>query len=488
MPSSIAAKAPVPLEQLDAYTWRIPQEPPMRVPGMVFASRTIMEAIVADESLLQVRNVACLPGIVRYSIAMPDIHQGYGFPIGGVAATRLKDGVISPGGVGYDINCGVRLVATDLEAEALQKDLATLADNLFATIPAGVGAQGAIRKPSSKEFDRLLTRGASWAVEHGYGHAEDLDYIEEGGCLEGADPDRVSRSARDRGIGQVGTLGSGNHFVEVQRVERIHDPRLAEGLGLFEGQVVYTVHSGSRGFGHQTCTDYIRQMHQAMHRYHIQLPDRQLACAPLDSDEGRAYFAAMKCAANYAWVNRQVMMYLAELAFQRTLHIGPRQLGRRLIYDVCHNIAKIEQYPIDGRMEQVCVHRKGATRAMPPGHPLTPEAYKEVGQPVLIPGDMGRASYVLVGTQRAVEESFGSSCHGAGRRLSRRAAKAKVNARELVDRLAARGIQVRARGMRTLSEEAPEAYKDVSEVVAVMEGAGLSRIVARLAPMAVVKG
>lgn len=477
----------VPLERVDEFTWRIPQHGDMRVPGTVYASKPLIDLISGDSSLQQVRNVATLPGIVRHSIAMPDIHQGYGFPIGGVAATRMEDGVVSPGGVGYDINCGVRLVATELEERTVRPRLQELVDALYHAIPAGVGA-GAVRRLDRKELRKVMVEGVHWAIGNGYGDAGDVDFIEERGRLDEADPEDVSERAVERGLGQVGTLGSGNHFFEVQRVERVYDERLAAGLGLFLDQVVFTIHSGSRGFGYQVCDDYLKVMHHAMQRYGIKLPDRQLACAPLSSPEGQRYLRAMRCAANYAWVNRQVMMQLGEDAFLRVFRMGPRDLGRRLIYDVCHNIAKFEEYPVDGVPTRLCVHRKGATRAMPPGHPLTPAAYQEVGQPVLIPGDMGRYSFVLVGTEKAVEESFGSSCHGAGRVLSRGEAKRRVKGRSLLQELSAQGILVRARGMATVEEEAPQAYKDVRAVVEVMAGAGLSRIVARLVPMAVVKG
>lgn len=475
------------LHQVDEFTWKIPRQGEMRVDGLVFANRELLDLLAGDTSLTQVMNVACLPGIVGHSLAMPDIHQGYGFPIGGVAATRLDDGVVSPGGVGYDINCGVRLVATDLEAAAVTSRLGQLVDEISGTVPAGVGS-GALRRLDARELRKVMVRGARWAVEEGYGEARDLEYIEEGGCLEEADPDEVSHRAVERGLGQVGTLGSGNHFLEIQRVEHLHDPALAAGLGLFQDQVVYTIHSGSRGFGYQVCDDYLKVMPPSMARHGIHLPDRQLACAPFRSIEGQRYLRAMRCAANYAWVNRQVMMQLAEDAFLKVLRIGPRDLGRRLVYDVCHNIAKVEEFPVKGVPTKVCVHRKGATRAMPPGHPLTPAAYQEVGQPVLIPGDMGRYSYVLVGTAKALELSFGSSCHGAGRVLSRSAARRAVRGSALLEDLASKGILVRARGMATVEEEAPMAYKDVRSVVEVMEGAGLSRIVARLAPMGVVKG
>ncbi len=475
------------LKRLDEYTWELPRTGEMRVPGLVFATRDMLNQLAEDSSLEQVRNVACLPGLVGHALAMPDLHQGYGFPIGGVAATRLEDGVVSPGGVGYDINCGVRLVATDLDLGAVRARLPELADQIFATVPAGVGA-GAARRLSRQDLHKVMVRGARWAVEEGYGEARDLEFIEEGGCLGEADPDEVSPRAIERGLGQVGTLGSGNHFLEIQRVERIHDQELAAGLGLFPDQIVFTVHSGSRGLGYQVCEDYLKIMPAAMQRFGLRLPDRQLACAPLGSEEGQRYLRAMRCAANYAWVNRQVMMQLAEDAFLRVLRIGPRDLGRRLVYDVCHNIAKIEELPVDGVPTRLCVHRKGATRAMPPGHPLTPAAYLKTGQPVLIPGDMGRFSYVLVGTPKALEVSFGSSCHGAGRVLSRAAARKAVRGRTLLADLARRGILVRARGRATLEEEAPEAYKDVRAVVQVMEGAGLSRIVARLVPLAVIKG
>ena len=389
--------------------------------------------------------------------------------------------------MGYDINCGVRLVATDLDLAAVRPHLPRLADEIYHTVPAGVGV-GAMRRLSRHELERLMRRGAGWAVEEGYGEARDLEHIEEGGCLEEADPSEVSPRAVERGLGQVGTLGSGNHFLEIQRVERLLDPALAAGLGLFQDQVVFTVHSGSRGLGYQVCEDYLKVMPAAMQRHGIHLPDRQLACAPIGSPEGQRYLRAMRCAANYAWANRQVMMQLAEDAFLKVLRLGPRDLGRRLVYDVCHNIAKIEEFPVDGVPTRLCVHRKGATRAMPPGHPLTPPAYREVGQPVLIPGDMGRYSYVLVGTPKALDLSFGSSCHGAGRLMSRHAARKAVRGGSLLAELAERGILVRARGMATVEEEAPAAYKDVRDVVRVMEGAGLSRAVARLVPLAVVKG
>ena len=460
----------------------------MRVPGRVYASDHLMQDIRGDESLVQVQNVAALPGIVGWSLAMPDIHWGYGFPIGGVAATEARSGAISPGGVGYDINCGVRLARSELTADRIRPRLAALMDALFAAIPSGVGAEGAIPRLSRSELSRVLVDGATWAIGRGFGSADDLAHTEEGGCLEGADPDRVSERAQDRGLSQVGTLGSGNHFLEIQRVARIYDDDLARAFGLFEDQVVVMIHSGSRGLGYQVCEDYIRRIKPRLAAYGYELPDIQLAAAPLDSEEGRAYLGAMRCAANYAWSNRQVMLHVVRETFQRVLGLGPTDLGMRLVYDVCHNIAKLEDHEVAGAKVRVCVHRKGATRAFPPRHPDVPPAYRESGQPVLIPGSMGNYSYVCAGAPGAMTGTFGSTCHGAGRRMSRTRAKRESRGRDLIGEMERQGVLVRATGMRTVAEEMPHAYKDVADVVEVMEQAGVSRRVARLVPLGVVKG
>ncbi len=475
--------------QVNEVTWMIPAVRNMRVPGKVYASRKMMEQIIKeDESLKQVINVATLPGIQKYSLAMPDIHWGYGFPIGGVAATDVDEGVISPGGVGYDINCGVRMVRTNLTHGELKPQLEKLVQSLFDHVPTGVGSHGAIAKLSKKEMNRVLEKGARWCVENGYGSENDLECTEENGCLTMADPEQVSNRARERGDTQLGTLGSGNHFLELQVVEEIFDTETAEALGLFPGQIVMMIHCGSRGLGHQVCDDYLKVLSHATQKYGIRLPDPQLACAPIRSPEGQRYLGAMAAAANFAWANRQVIMHQAKQSFLKTLGISERDLGFSLIYDVCHNIAKVETHDVDGAPKKVCVHRKGATRAFPPGHPLTPAKYRSVGQPVLIPGDMGRYSYIAVGQQPAMEESFGSSCHGAGRVKSRHKAKKEARGRDLLEEMRRMGVVVRARGMRTVAEEMPAAYKDVSQVVEVMHKAGISKKVAKMVPVGVIKG
>ncbi len=479
----------VKIEQIDEVTWVIPPVRGMRVPGKIYASRKMMESIIKeDESIQQVMNVATLPGIQKYSIAMPDIHWGYGFPIGGVAATDVEDGVISPGGVGYDINCGVRLARTNLTYESVQSRLEKLIQTLFQNVPTGVGAHGALRKLSRQEIKRVLRDGAAWAVEYGYGRPEDLERTEEQGRLQSADPDAVSQRAIERGQDQVGTLGSGNHFLEVQVVQEVYDQAAAQALGLFQGQIVVMIHCGSRGLGHQVCEDYLRVLADATRTYGIVLPDKQLACAPIQSREGRRYLGAMAAAANFAWANRQVIMGLARKSFMDALGISEKELGFRLVYDVCHNIAKVEEHRIDGTVKKVCVHRKGATRAFPPGHPLTPAVYRAVGQPVLVPGDMGRYSFVAVGTERAMEETFGSTCHGAGRVKSRHQALKEGKGKDLIGEMRKQGVIVQARGRRTVAEEMPYAYKDVSEVVDVMHKAGISKKVVRLKPVGVIKG
>ncbi len=481
------ASSSVPLEQIDAYRWRIPQTGKMRVPGVVYASKGMIRSIAADESIQQVANVAQLPGIVKYSLAMPDVHSGYGFPIGGVAAFDLEEGVISPGGVGYDINCGCRLVTTGLKQEEIGDRIKELTTELHRVIPAGVGSIGYLRL-SKQDIRKVLTRGALWSVEQGLGERADLERTESGGCLDGADPDTVSERALQRGFNQLGTLGSGNHFLEVGVVEEIFDEKAARAFDLFPGQVTVFIHSGSRGLGHQICDDYLQVMAKETKASRIELPDRQLACAPLKSDAARRYLAAMACAANYAWANRQALMHWTREVFMKTLNLSPRWLYMNLLYDVCHNVAKLETHTVEGKTQRLCVHRKGATRAFPPGHPEVPEPYREVGQPVLIPGDMGRASYILAGTEKAMEETFGSTCHGAGRLLSRTQAIKKAKGRAIARELEDRGIYVHAAGKHTMAEEMPEAYKDVNEVVEVAHGAGISRKVARLRPWGVVKG
>jgi tRNA-splicing ligase RtcB (3'-phosphate/5'-hydroxy nucleic acid ligase) len=480
----------VQIEQVSPYLWRIPRDARagMRVPGLVYADDTLMAAIRRDAALEQVANAATLPGIVRASFAMPDIHQGYGLPVGGVVATAMPDGVVSPGGVGYDINCGVRLLATDLVAADVGPRVAALIDALAAAVPSGVGSAGRVSLSSAELRRGPAREGARWAVARGYGDGDELARMESHGCLPGADPDAVSTKAYERGRSQLGTLGSGNHFLEVQAVETVFLPDVARALGLDEGRLTVMVHTGSRGFGHQVCTDALGVMQGAMRRYDITLPDRQLACAPLASPEARAYLGAMRAAANFAFANRQCLAHLAREAVERALGVSPRQLGWRLVYDVAHNIAKEEEHDVDGRTRTLLVHRKGATRAFPPGHPELVEAYRGVGQPVLIPGDMGRYSYVLVGAPGAMRETFGSTCHGAGRVLSRTAAVRAARGRSIADELRARGIVARAGGRDSLAEEMPEAYKDVRNVVNVVEQAGLSRVVARLRPLGVVKG
>jgi tRNA-splicing ligase RtcB len=476
------------IERLDASRWRIRRQGGMRVDGVVYASDEMMASLRHDPSLTQVANVAHLPGIRGASLAMPDIHWGYGFPIGGVAAMDADDGVVSPGGVGYDINCGVRLLRSDLTLGEVRPRIRDLVSTLFANVPSGVGAGRRDLRLGPEELAGVLAGGARWAVERGLGTAADLETLEENGEIAGADPAEVTAHARERGRGQLGTLGSGNHFAEIQAVEEIYDEAAATAFGLYQGQVTVMIHSGSRGLGHQVCTDHLREMVGAVKRFGIELPDRQLACAPLGSPEGRRYLAAMAAAANFAFANRQVMAHWARQSFATTFGVAAETLGMSTVYDVCHNIAKLETFTVDGAEARVCVHRKGATRAYPPGHPAVPERYRAVGQPVMIPGDMGRYSYVLAGTQRAFRETWGSTCHGAGRLLSRTQAKARSRGRKLVEELAAKGVTVRAAGMATVAEEMPEAYKDVADVVAIVERAGLSRRVARLKPIGVVKG
>jgi len=475
------------LERIDENRWRIPRSGGMRVDGIVYAGEEMIDDVRGDKSLEQVANVAHLPGIVGASLAMPDIHWGYGFPIGGVAAMDADEGVVSPGGVGYDINCGVRLIASTLDREDVATELPRLADRLFANVPTGVGAGRTDLELSRRDLEGVLERGAAWAVERGLGAPADLEALEEGGRLPGADPGAVSDRAYERGRSQLGSLGSGNHFLEVQYVAEVYDQEAARAFGLARGRVVAMIHSGSRGLGHQVCTDHLKVMLAAAERYGIELPDRQLCCAPLTSPEGKRYLGAMAAAANFAFANRQVMTHWARESFAEALGEDAGRL--RVVYDVCHNIAKFETFRLDGGGERrLCVHRKGATRAYPAGHPQVPERYRPVGQPVLIPGDMGRYSYVLAGGERSLAETFGSACHGAGRRMSRKQAAKAARGRSLIEEMRARGVEVRAAGMRTVAEEMPEAYKDVADVVEVVHRAGLARKVAQLRPLAVIKG
>lgn len=478
-----------PLEKIDNYRWQIPQtyERGMRQPGLIYADEILLQHIRNDQAPQQVVNVAHLPGLVGPSMAMPDIHWGYGFPIGGVAAMDVETGVISPGGVGYDINCGVRLIRTHLRWSDIQQKLPELLRQIFQNVPCGVGATGKL-KLSGKDEEAVLTRGAIWAVEQGYGWKEDIEFTEQRGCLEGADPSVLSNRALERGRPQLGTLGAGNHFLEIQEVEEIYDPEVAKVFGLEKGLITIMIHTGSRGLGYQVCDDSLTQMVKAMEKYKISVPDKQLACAPIDSPEGRAYFAGMAASANYAWTNRQLILHWVRESFEQVFGESAEKLGMHMVYDVAHNIAKFEEHQVEGKMRKVLVHRKGATRAFGPGHPDLPEKYRSVGQPVLIPGDMGRASYVLVGTQRAMEETFGSTCHGAGRLLSRHAALKATRGRSIAKELESQGILVMSKGRDTLYEEAPEAYKNIDDVVRVVDRAGLSRKVAKMRPLGVVKG
>ncbi|HEV2359001.1 MAG TPA: RtcB family protein [bacterium] len=483
-------EAPPALRQIDAYRWEIPAGavPGMRVPGRIYADETLIAQIREDQCLTQVANVATLPGIVYRSIAMPDIHWGYGFPIGGVAAMDPETGVVSPGGVGYDINCGVRLLSTHLSAEDIRPHLAALAERLFRSVPSGVGVKGRTRLDAT-ELDEVLAKGAAWAVRRGLGRAGDLRRIEAGGTIPGADPGQVSQRAKSRGSDQLGTLGSGNHFLEIQGIDEIFDPAAGGAFGLREpGQVTILIHCGSRGLGHQVCDDYLAVSARALSKYGISLPDRQLACVPLASPEGQAYLGAMAAAANFAFANRQVITHHIRETFEHVLGQSAERLGLDVVYDVAHNVAKMEDHVVDGRARRLCVHRKGATRGFPAGHPEVPEEYRSVGHPVLVPGDMGRYSYVLVGTETAMRETFGSTPHGAGRARSRGDAKRLLKGVDVVETLARRGILLRAASRDLAAEEASEAYKDVADVVRASDGAGLTRRVARLRPLAVVKG
>ncbi len=477
------------LVQISETEWEIPTylRADMRVPVRLFATRELLEQIIDDKSLEQAVNAATLPGLVGHVIVMPDIHQGYGFPIGAVAATEYPHGVISPGGIGYDINCGVRLLASSIDFESTRGDMDTLATLLNKYCPSGVGKAGAIRV-NVKELDQILSDGSRWALKNGYASEADLARTEESGSVEGADPARVSERAKTRGREQVGSLGAGNHFIEVDVVDEIFNEEAANTMGLYRGCLAVQIHCGSRGLGHQVCTDYVQQFQNAVRKYGIDLPDRELVCAPMDSPEGQAYMAAMRAAANFAFVNRQLLAHSARRAFEEAFASGNRNWHLHQVYDIAHNMGKIETHEINGKQVKVCVHRKGATRAFGPGSPGLPPEYRKIGQPVIIPGSMGTASWVLVGTEDSMRRSFGSSCHGAGRVMSRSQAKKQVRGDELRKELEKRGIKIRAGSMPGLAEEAPSAYKDVDMVVETVSKAGIAKKVARLKPVAVIKG
>jgi tRNA-splicing ligase RtcB len=476
-------------QRLGEYLWEVPAgyRQDMRVPARLYASERLLEDALGDQSVEQLVNTATLPGLVGYALAMPDIHQGYGFPIGGVIASRTEDGVISPGGIGFDVNCGVRVLASQIEYEQIKPHLPDLATALFQNCPSGVGKGGGLSL-NAKEFEKLLTRGAEWALGEGYADKEDVRRTEESGRLRAADPGQVSQHAWERGISQIGTLGAGNHFIEVDRVDQVFDEDAAQAMGLAQGRIVAQVHCGSRGFGHQICTDYVRDFQTAVHKYKISLPDRQLVCVPFKSDEGQAYFGAMCATANYAFVNRQVLAHHIRRSFEDVLRGKVKNWNLRQVYDIAHNMAKIETHEVEGKQVEVVVHRKGATRAFGPGFEGLPPEYQAIGQPVLVPGSMGTASWVLVGTPGSMQHSFGSTCHGAGRTMSRSQAKRTIRGEQLRGELEGAGISVRAGSLAGLAEEAPQAYKDVDEVIRVVSGAGIARKVARLVPVAVIKG
>jgi len=477
------------LKKSTDYVYTIPKsyKREMRVNGWIFADDVLIESIRNDNAPEQVANVATLPGIIGASKAMPDIHWGYGFPIGGVAAMDPEDGVISPGGVGYDINCGVRLLKTNLDENKVRDNVKALINNMFDNVPAGVGRKSRV-KLKRGELEDVLDHGVEWAVDEGYGWEQDLKRIEDNGRMESADSNKVSRKAKDRGAPQLGTLGGGNHFLEIQKVEKVFDQELADAIDLKEGMITTMIHTGSRGCGHQIATDYIDKMEKAIRKYNIDLPDKQLACAPFDSPEGQDYFAAMSCGANYAWTNRQLIMHWVRESFEQVFDQEAEDMDMELIYDVCHNVAKKEEHEVDGKKQDVVVHRKGATRAFAPGRKEVPKKYRDVGQPVIIPGDMGTASYVMMGTENSMKRSWGSTCHGAGRTMSRTGARKKFRVNEIKEDLAEKGIYVKAASNKVLKEESPGAYKDVNNVVEVTHNAGLSKVVAKLTPIGVMKG
>ncbi len=477
------------LKRIDNVRWEIPKDfdKRMNVPARLIASEELIDSIIRDNALMQLVNVAMLPGIIKYSLAMPDIHWGYGFPIGGVAAFSYETGIISPGGVGYDINCGVRIIRSDLSVNDIKPYLEKLANTIFNNVPCGVGSKGKIRL-SKKELEEVMVKGARWAVEKGYGFREDIERTEEFGQLKGANPDFVSQRAIERGMPQLGSLGAGNHFLEIEQVSEVYDEKLAKSMGLEKGKITIMIHTGSRGFGHQVCDDYIKIILRAMPKYGINVPDRQLASVPIKSKEGQRYFGAMASAANFAWANRQLITFWVRESFEKVLGRSAEDLGMHLIYDVAHNIAKIEEHIVDGKKMKLVVHRKGATRAFPKGHPSLPEVYKDIGQPVLLPGDMGSMSFILVGTHRALTETFGSSAHGAGRVLSRKKALRITKGRNIFKELKGKGILLKAASGETAREEVPDAYKDVEAVADTMADGGLAKKVVKLVPLAVIKG
>ena len=477
----------IPLKRIDSLIWEIDENyrPEMKVPGRVYADKNLLEKIIQGRALYQCINVACLPGIYKYSITLPDGHQGYGFPIGGVAAFDYENGVISPGGVGYDINCGVRLLKTDLNREDVDPELPKILEELVKYIPSGLGSRGRIRV-TEHELNKVMSEGVGWAIDQGYGWSEDAKRCEENGHMKQADPKKISTTAKKRGMPQLGSLGSGNHFIEIQVVDRIYNKRVAKNFRIeHEGQVMVMIHTGSRGFGHQVCSDYLRVMERATKKYHITLPDRELACAPGKSREAEDYYSAMACAANYAWTNRQMITHWVRAVFKNIIH---KLAELHLVYDVAHNIAKIEEHRINGKKRKVYVHRKGATRAFPSGHPDVPDTYRAVGQPVLIPGTMGTSSYLLVGSKRSMELSYGSTAHGAGRALSRRAATRQFRGRDIEKKLKQRGILIRATSGRVIAEEAPGAYKDIDRIVKVSNDLDIATLVTRMVPIGVIKG
>jgi len=485
---SVRADVKSMVRKLSENNWEIPigHIPNMRVPGRLFASESLFEGIDPG-TIDQIANVATLPGIQKYSMAMPDAHLGYGFAIGGVAAFDVEEGIISPGGVGFDINCGVRLIRTNLQKEDVVPHISKLIDELFNNVPSGVGSKSRFRA-SDRELDDAFFHGAKWAVEAGYGVEADVEHCEANGYMEGADPSKVSTKARTRGKPQLGTLGSGNHFLEVQYVDKIYDTKAASAFGIEEGQIMVMIHCGSRGAGHQICTDHLKELSQAVKSYGIEIPDKQLACAPAQSREAQNYFKAMLCAANYAWANRQMITHWTRESFEKIFGRDADDLGMDLLYDVAHNVAKLEKHTVDGKKKEVYVHRKGATRAFPPGHPEVPAVYRDVGQPVLIPGSMGTPSFILCGAKEAMDISFGSACHGAGRIMSRAHAKKEFRGQTIKENLEAQGITVRATHPSVIAEEAPGVYKSSSDVVSVVHDLGIALKVARVLPIGVAKG
>ena len=477
-----------PINKISNAIWEIPRSGEMTVPARFYATEKMLPQIFHDNALSQLLNVAHLPCIQKYAMAMPDIHYGYGFPIGGVAAFDVDNGIISPGGVGYDINCGVRFCSTNLMYHEIKDLVPKIIDGFYKYVPSGVGSSGAIKKLNHQEENKVMTKGAKWAIDHGFGKENDLEHIENYGCMDEANPNTISDRARQRGLDQVGTLGSGNHFLEIGIIDKIFNDKLAKTLNLWKDQVIVMVHSGSRGFGYQVCDDFLHKMVKGLNDLPFRIPDKQLAYAPISSELGQRYYQAMCCAANYAWANRQVLMSLAKKALIKTLSISENQLGFQLIYDVCHNIAKIETHEVNGHEIELCVHRKGATRAFGPGRKELSQEYREIGQPVIIPGDMGTHSYLLIGTENAMKESFGSCCHGAGRVMSRSKAKRTYSFQQVKDEMQKKGIVVFSVQKNTLVEESPHTYKNVSDVVEAVEMAGLAKKIVRTRPLGVLKG